>query len=200
MERSYLVRFGLMGHVGRFEADVDAVFERGQGVVVRSHRGTELGEVLIESPRRVAPEVLTPSKARVLRAPDAEDVRLARRGEAEREQRFRTCGAVFQDGRWPLELIDVEPLLDDRRTVLYILGPYQQEVAEIISRLRGVCDLDVIFHPAGRDVIEDGVGGAGPVVEADQGCGRCGPGGGGCGSSAGGCSSCGVKKLLTARG
>ena len=45
----YLIRYGLMGHIGRFRASVDSggAFERGQAVVIESDRGVELGEVLI---------------------------------------------------------------------------------------------------------------------------------------------------------
>ena len=47
MELSYLIRYGLWHQVGRFASDSPDL-ERGQTVVVRSHRGTELGEVLIK--------------------------------------------------------------------------------------------------------------------------------------------------------
>jgi cell fate regulator YaaT (PSP1 superfamily) len=46
MESYYLVRYGLTRQVGRFASE-SPDFARGQTVVIRSHRGTELGEVLI---------------------------------------------------------------------------------------------------------------------------------------------------------
>ena len=50
-EPAYLVRYGLMGHVGRFPLDLgtrlDARIERGQTVVILTDRGVELGEVLV---------------------------------------------------------------------------------------------------------------------------------------------------------
>src|SRR4051812_42126306 len=58
---AYLVRYGLMGHVGRFalDPDGDEVPRRGQSVVIRTDRGLELGEVLTHL---AAPPPRTPAK------------------------------------------------------------------------------------------------------------------------------------------
>ena len=47
--RSYLIRYGVMRHVGRFSALSvgESSLERGQLVVIQTDRGVELGEVLI---------------------------------------------------------------------------------------------------------------------------------------------------------
>ena len=61
MERQpeYLVRYGLMGHVGWFPLDLrrchGAEIERGQAVVVLTDRGVELGEVMV-APGRSSPQ------------------------------------------------------------------------------------------------------------------------------------------------
>ncbi len=48
VEQTYLVRYGVMGYVGRFFGShgCDAPLRRGQFVVIETERGTELGEVL----------------------------------------------------------------------------------------------------------------------------------------------------------
>ncbi|MCA1686937.1 MAG: signal peptidase, partial [Planctomycetia bacterium] len=74
MERSYLIRYGMMGQVGRFAADPGTGYERGQTVVVRSHRGAELGEVLIEAPARAGDDVPPAGTALILRAAGLEDL------------------------------------------------------------------------------------------------------------------------------
>jgi cell fate regulator YaaT (PSP1 superfamily) len=201
MERSYLIRYGLMGQVGQFAADLecDSAFDRGRTVVIRSHRGTELGEVLIEAPRLPREEDI-PGEARILRAARPDDLERARIAEAEREARFKACERVFRDGVWPLELVDVEPLLDDSRTVLHYLGPHRLDVAGLLSAMRSSCGLDVMLQPVGRDMPEEE---SESESEADDthahSCGDCGSSSGGCGVG-GGCSDCGVKKLLEARG
>jgi cell fate regulator YaaT (PSP1 superfamily) len=203
MERSYLIRYGLMAQVGRFVTDGGAAYERGQTVVIRSHRGTELGEVLIESPAG-APTESEPAEglARVLRTAGPDDLERARRAENDRTDRFEACQRVLRDGAWPLELIDVEPLLDDRRTVLHYLGPHRLDAAGLLAVFRKSSDLDVMFEPVGRDLPDDES--AEPEHAHTHACGSCGSGGGGCGSggrcgTSSACSDCGVKKLLAAR-
>src|SRR6478736_7634061 len=150
MAHTYLIRYGSMGRVGKFTAD-SAGYGRGQTVVVRSERGTELGEVLvaISSP---LPGALPTASARLLRAAGPDDLERARLAESYRSDRFALCQKVFQDGVWPLELVDVEPLLDDRRTVLHYLGPHRLDTAGLLSAFRSSYDLDVMLEPVGRDV------------------------------------------------
>lgn len=201
MAHTFLVRYGLRAQVGKFAAE-SAEFERGARVVIRSHRGTELGEVL--APLTAQPGGAT-DEARVLRPAGPDDLERARRAERERAGRFEICRELFRDGVWPLELVDVEPLLDDRRTVLHYLGPHRLDVTGLLSAFRSKCDLDVMFEPVGRDVSDDQEV---EEVEEERGCGSCdlgggcGSGGGGCGSGAGskgGCSGCGVKTLLAGK-
>ncbi len=192
MGRAYLIRYGLARALGRFESDSEA-FERGDRVVVRSHRGTEMGEVLAEAPPALD-SALDP--APILRAAGPEDLRRARDSERDRAAHFETCLAVFEGGTWPLELIDAEPLLDEGRTVLHYLGPHRLDASGLIAAFRERCGLDVVLEPAGRDVPE-------PEPEPDDhGCGSCGASGGGCGTG-GGCGSasggCAVKALVASR-
>ena len=82
-----------------------------------------------------------------------------------------------------VELIDVEPLLDDRRTVLHYLGPHRLDTAGLLAVFREALDLDVMFQPVGRDVPDEELDE--PVeVEAAGGCGDCGSGGGAVGAVA----------------
>jgi cell fate regulator YaaT (PSP1 superfamily) len=192
----YLIRYGLARTLGRFEATSES-FDRGQTVVIRTHRGTELGEVVSEAPPALAPPTSTP--APILRAALADDLERARAVERLRFEHFEACQAVFEGGVWPLDLIDAEPLLDDRRTVLHYLGPHQLDASGLVAAFRDLCGLDVVLEPAGRDATEPEPS---PEVEEESpGCGSCGSkAGGGC--SSGGCSSgggCAVKALISSR-
>ncbi len=243
-QQSYLIRYGLMSHVGRFSAQPvrDSRLERGQLVVLQTDRGVELGEVLIAVDTQTPdgghapatdpspPGVENPGHAdvvssqRVLRLASADDLSRRRRGEESRPGHFSLCQRILRDGNWPWPLIDVEPMLDGRSTVLYYLGPHQVDTATLRARFRVECDIDVVLEPVGTDSDEHehddddaataGIGG---------GCGSCDCGeGGGCGSAAraaapghdhppapaasgcapqahSGCSSCGIGRLLTQR-
>ena len=183
MEPAYLIRYGTAGLVGRFVADPGARYDRGQAVVVRSHRGTEIGEVLIPAPAALPADGGT---ARVLRPAAAGDLERARSAERERPGYFDDCLRVFGSGAWPVDLLDVEPLLDDKRIVLHYLGPHKLDVAGLLAVFRETYQYDVMFQPVGRDEAE-------AIVEADHS-----HEGGGCGSASG-CGSCAVKGLVAAR-
>ena len=203
MDCRYLVRYGFMGEVGRFSAP-SGCFERGQCVVIRSHRGMELGEILVE----VAPTPSSdPSSAdeltAVLRVATPEDLERNRRAAEGRSRHFRICQQVLQDADWPIDLIDVEPLLDEHRIVLHYLGPHHLELQGLLAVFRAEHQLEVMFAAVGLDVTAEE-----PQAEevATCGTGGCGSGGGGCGSGSGGCgesktgcSSCGLKDMLSQR-
>jgi hypothetical protein len=243
-EKSYLIRYGVMSHVGRFPAlpTCDRSLERGQLVVIQTDRGLELGEVLIATDAKPTHPVtgtdaaqagragddpmplVSPSSPHVLRAADDDDLSRSRSALADRASRFSLCQRILDEGNWPWELVDVEPLLDGRSTVLHYLGPHQLDVASLRARFRVECAMDVVLEPVGPDV--------GPEFSEEDahpddagGCGSCGCGeGGGCGKTNGavaepashghkaetavtacaptshsGCSSCGIGRLLADR-
>ncbi|MDB5352820.1 MAG: putative PSP1-like protein [Planctomycetota bacterium] len=198
MTHAYLVRYGVMRHVGRFVADPGAAYRRGDAVIVHSRRGMELGEVLIES--EVAPDAV--GIAPLLRPASSEDFSRAKIAASDRDRRLAECERIFRDGEWPMELIDVEPLLDDR-TVLHYLGPHRLDATGLFQLLRDRCGLNVVLEPVGLDV-EDDEEAHDHADDHDHGCGSCGTGGGGgcrtgCGSESGGCSGCAVKDLVQSK-
>lgn len=201
----YVVRYSRMSHIGRFAADPAlGPLERGSVVVLRTARGTELGEVL--APSSVPADL--PQRC-ILRVAGPDDHARSTQAEGDRFRRLAECERIFGDGTWPLMLVDVEPLLDDGRTVLYYLGPHHLDDAGLRDALWLRCGIDAILEPVGRDVAE-------VIEEADPttpGCGSCGSDGGcgvgGCGTTsaesdpdhghAGGCSGCSVKEWITTR-
>ena len=195
MGRVYLIRYGLARSLGRFES-TSGPLDPGHVVVIRTHRGTELGEVLTEAPPSLPPSA---DPAPILRAATPEDLERARKVASERSVHFEACMAAFEGGVWPLELIDAEPLLDEGRTVIHYLGPHKLDASGLIAAFRDRCGLQVVLEPVGRDVPE-------PELEPEpeeelHGCGSCGSSGGGCGTG-GGCGSgggCAVKSLVAAR-
>jgi PSP1 C-terminal conserved region len=240
--RSYLIRYGVMSHVGRFPilAVHDTTFERGQLVVLQTERGLELGEVLIAVDSQTAPADRAPgvradvdhsspqvtgNAPHVLRVASPDDLLSSKHAQEMRPSRFSLCQRVLEDGNWPWELIDVEPLLDGRSTVIHYLGPHRIDVSSLRARFRVECDLDVVLEPVGSDPdcdVPDGL--ADEEEESGEGCGTCGcSSGGGCGTTTvpehaghghhraepaasgcatkphSGCSSCGVSKILADR-
>lgn len=184
----YLVRYGLMGHVGRFAGPVGAGdrLGRGQVVVLRTDRGVELGEVLLwldddgswqdQQGQGNIPQ-------RILRLAGADDWRSHQCGEPLRFERFSICRRILDEAGSGLELLDLELLLDQQTTVLHVLGSGSLDLALIRARIRSQTDFDVLFEPLGP---EGGLGVPERNVPAAAGAGRCGDcdcGDGGCGAS-----------------
>lgn len=195
MESAYLVRYGAMSRIGPFFAEGDT-FSRGQRVVVSSRRGSELGEILLQIPNTG----ISPSPAKILRTAGPDDFRRAREVQLERPARLAACERVFRDGIWPLELVDVEPLLDGSRTVLHYLGPHHLDSHGLRALFRDACGLDIVLEPAGLDAPDD----LDAEPEPEHACGSCGStSGGGCGQghgdASGGCAGCSVASLVKGR-
>jgi len=199
--QTYLVRYGVMGHVGRFSGPVDSVvhLQRGQYVVIESERGVELGEVLtmVEASskltRRAGGEEdeledagdsdrsLQRAWPAVLRLATNDEIARFQLGAHERTRHFQLCQRVLQQLDWPWELIDVETLLDDHTLVLHYLGPHQLDAAALRARFRTAHDLDVLFEPAGTDDSSQTTSRAAGGTNG-HGCGASGCGRKGCGS------------------
>ena len=211
-ERAYLVRYGLAGHVGRFSSDFEssheALIERGQSVVVLTDRGLELGEVLVAPgglsppsehagrpgrgeaagcsvPAADAELTHDPDGPRLLRPAAPADLENARRSELLRSERFQLCQRILGDGSWTLDLIDVEPLLDQNTTVLHVLGSLDSNLAALRAKFRSRSGFDVLFEPAGTSsgLVPVNAARSEPASSIQEPVPRCGD----CGCQEGGC-------------
>jgi len=187
MDRAYYVRYGLPRHVGVFPSP--QVLGRGDSVVIRTGRGTELGEVLTEAVDSIQPPQVD-SSPRILRAASGLDLDASRRAISSQDKLFDAFRNVFDEAVWPLQIVDVEPLLEADRTVLYYLGPHRLDFGGLREAFRSKLGVEVAFEPVGKDAepLPDEVeaeGGGGSCGSSEGGCGS----GGGCGDGGGGCSS-----------
>jgi hypothetical protein len=157
--------------------------------VVRTHRGVEAAEVLRPAGSGHARFLPNTTVGELLRLLSADDERaeaaLRERGRALLER----AAALASDMGLPLEVLDVEMLLDGEHAVLHHVRWDDCDVRPFVSTLSREFSLHVLLTDLTRS------GASPPHAEEDEeehGCGRCGSGGG-CGScgSGGGCGSCG---------
>lgn len=185
-DNEYLVSYGRSGDFGRFRSASEVSYRRGDRVVVRSPQGLEAGTVLCPFTPGHSRFLSRTAAGKVMRLFGAEDqrteVQLLERGQR-----------AFEEGRrlthelgLPMEILDVEVLMDGRQAIVHLVSRGEGEQA-LASALAGVCNLAITLR---NQVI--------PALPDDgHGCDRpdCGKtaGGGGCTScsSGGGCSSCG---------
>src|SRR5262245_13598089 len=177
--RDYLLSYGVVGDFGRFHPVTSFSCRRGDRAIIRSPRGLELGTVLCLTAPGHAHYLPNTSVGQLLRLANAEDEQTA--------QHMRERGqAIFEDGRQsaatlglPLEVLDVEVLLDGQRALVYHVRWTECDVRPLVSGLSKRHDIQIELHDLSR---------------ADQGCGKpdCGRSKGGCNScGSGGCGTCG---------
>ncbi len=170
--RWFLVRFGAMGHVGKFRAAGAATCSRGSRVVVESSRGQELGEVLLGIEADGARLDQQPDSGRLLREMTADDAILARLMREGQQKAFDACRQLLAERQVAVELVDAEQLFDGQTLIFYFLGDPPGELADVTAELARKYEALVQFRPFG-----DAAGAACGTGEHGCGDGACGDGG-----------------------
>jgi cell fate regulator YaaT (PSP1 superfamily) len=174
----YLLSYGSLGDFGRFRPLHALTLERGDLAVVRSHRGLELATVLCPATAGHAHFLPNTTLGQLLRVAEPGDRTTA-------EEMSRRGRQLFEAGReltaklgLPLEVIDVEVLLDGTQAIVQYLQWQSCDPRPFVSRLSTQFEVQIALHELALTT---------PADEAEEvpGCSR--PG---CGRTAGGCSSC----------
>ncbi|MDZ4657437.1 MAG: PSP1 C-terminal domain-containing protein [Bythopirellula sp.] len=180
----HLVRYSLLGHIGRFVA-ADAIrYPRHARVIVRSPRGLEIGEVL------ATPEPstdLAETDGQILRRVTVEDDLLSARLEKHRHEAFAACCDLLTDAEIPAVLVDVEHLFDGQGLFFYFLGEVPKSAEPVMQQLADLYETTVEFRKFADTLAE----GCGPGCGTEEAKGQ-----GGCASctSCAVASACGTKK------
>jgi hypothetical protein len=191
-ECEYLVGYGVAGEFGRFRSTRSLSCARGDRVVIRTHRGIEAGHVLraaMPGHARFLPNTTVGQLLRPYGSTDASaETNLRERGFAILARASR----LTEEMGLPVEMLDVEVLLDGEHVVLHHLRSSDCDVRPLVSTLSREFGLHVLLTDLTLD------GGASLLEEqaAEHECGSCGSDGscGSCGSGGGGgCGSCSTK-------
>ena len=140
MEVSYVVRYGRMRALGEFRdlATVATAHARGDHVVIRSDRGTELGEVLCLVSDRTTRYMGNAPRGEILRPATPEDRQREARIEADRSPAFATCQELIARRRLQMNLVDVELIHGRERAVFYYLADQRVDFRELVKDLARV--------------------------------------------------------------
>ena len=135
MPENLIVRYGQMRFLGEFAGLEGHAHPRGERVVVKTDRGTELGEVLCPSTDRAAFFLENPSRGEIIREASGDDLaaeaRLAERSARGRE----ACREFIARRRLQMELVDVEVVLGGERMVFYYLSEKRVDFRELVKDL-----------------------------------------------------------------
>lgn len=186
----HVVRYGLLGHVGRFTA-VDAMrYARRTRVVVRSPRGLEVGEVLAGPDDN---SLSGDAAGQILRRMSVQDDLLAARLDRRRHEALAACDRLLADAGVSAALVDVEHLFDGEGLYFYFLGDPPPAATDVTRQLAETYEAAVEFRKFAETLSE----GCGPGCGAEEAKGQ-----GGCESctSCAVAAACGTKKKEIGRG
>ena len=179
----HLVRYSLLGHVGRFFSADATRYPRSSRVIVRSVRGLEIGEVLTEPEPTGA---VASTHGQILRRMTIEDELLEARLEKHRHEAFEACTALLAEHRIAASLIDVEHLFDGQGLFFYFLGIVPPATESLTRQLAEAYETTVEFRQFVKTLEE----GCGPGCGTEEAKGQ-----GGCES----CTSCAVASVCGVR-
>ncbi len=136
MPARFVVRYGLMRHVGPFSVKGPQKYARGNSVVVRSDRGMELGEVLCEATERAVQFLpKSDSVGHIVRHATMQDEQLV--GELHEKERiaYDGCREMIRERKMQMELVDVEHILGGERIVFFYLAEKRVDFRELVKAL-----------------------------------------------------------------
>lgn len=136
MARRYVVRYGTTRHIAEFSTKAGEDYARGAQVIVRSHRGTEWGEVLCEATDRTR-EYLgkVDANGRILRDATPEDEK-KRDSLWHREQEiFIGCQRIAAEQLLALQVVDIEHLFGGEKIIVYYLSEVRIDFRELVKVL-----------------------------------------------------------------
>jgi cell fate regulator YaaT (PSP1 superfamily) len=124
-----------MRSLGEFRDLASLAHARGDQVVIRSDRGTELGEVLCPVSERTTKYMGSSSRGEILRAATPEDRELEARIGDDRSPAFATCQELIAKRRLQMNLVDVELIHGRERAVFYYLAEQRIDFRELVKDL-----------------------------------------------------------------
>jgi cell fate regulator YaaT (PSP1 superfamily) len=124
--------------LGEFTGLPDHDHARGEQVVVRSDRGTELGELLCPVSERTAEFMPNAARGEILRLVTDDDRALESRLAQDRDPVFATCQQLIAKRRLQMNLVDLEMIQGRERVVFYYLAEKRVDFRELVKDLARV--------------------------------------------------------------
>jgi cell fate regulator YaaT (PSP1 superfamily) len=152
---SVVVRFGCMGLIGEFPYGLEEKPGCGTKFVLKTHRGTELGEMLTSTcpnsgcgksiSRKEMLEYIDRSggkdypffsmQGKVLRVATVEDLNQQARLEQTRPAMVRHAKGLVEQMKLPMKLVDAEPILGGEKVTFYFLSEERIDFRELVAAL-----------------------------------------------------------------
>jgi cell fate regulator YaaT (PSP1 superfamily) len=136
MAKRYVVRYGVMRFVGEFSVKAPSEYARSAQVIVRSHRGTEWGEVLCEANDRTRDYLgKSDPSGKIIRSATGDDDRALAELWGREQEIFSECRAMIAERHMQMQLVDVEQLFGGEKIVFYYLAESRVDFRELVKAL-----------------------------------------------------------------
>jgi cell fate regulator YaaT (PSP1 superfamily) len=135
MPNTYVVRNGHMRLIGEYTGMPGQDHPRGQRVLVRSDRGTEMGEVLCPATERTSLFLENPTRGEIIRVASSSDVEADARLADVRTTGFAACREFIAKRRLQMDLVDVEVILGRERIIFYYLSEKRVDFRDLVKDL-----------------------------------------------------------------
>ncbi len=133
----YIVRYGVMRHLGVFSSARGKTFSRGAEVIARTHRGLEAGEVLCDATQEATAPLKNPRSGQVLRIRTADDDNELRKLHEQQRKEFDICRERIRQFNLDMQLIDVEHLFGGERIIVFYLSENRIDFRDLVKSLAG---------------------------------------------------------------
>jgi cell fate regulator YaaT (PSP1 superfamily) len=151
---SIVVKFGYMRAIAEYPYDGDTIPACGTKFVARTHRGTELVEMLATAcPGAVCSKVVDRqemlafiensgakdfpfhTKGQILRPATSEDLHKQAALESDRQRHLITCRRLIEELTLNMTLVDVEPILGGELLTFYYMAEERVDFRDLVRRL-----------------------------------------------------------------
>jgi len=152
--KTLVVRFGYLKLIGEYPYNGQIKPGCGSKIVVRTHRGTEIGEMLTSTcpnsgcsksvSRKDMLEYIENSggkdypffsEGKALRVATVEDMQKQSRLEQEKNEMRMTARRFVSEMHLPMKIVEAEPLLGGERITFYYLSEERPELRDLVGRL-----------------------------------------------------------------
>ena len=131
----YVVRHGVMRHLGVFATRGSESFPRGVQVIARTNRGLEVGEVLCEANELALANLSDPKHGQILRETSDDDVGELRRLLEQQRHEHAVCQQHIDRLQLDMRLVDVERIYGGERVVVYYLAEDRVDFRQLVKEL-----------------------------------------------------------------
>jgi cell fate regulator YaaT (PSP1 superfamily) len=131
----YLVRHGVMRHVGIFDGNEPTPIPRKTAVILRTERGVELGELLCPATPQTIAAVPEPTRGQILRIANQLDHDHAEAMRQLQRKEFLQAEEMVRQHRLAMQLVDMERIFGGERLVFYFLSEVRVDFRELVKTM-----------------------------------------------------------------